>query len=148
MIRPATTGDIAAIVRIGAQMVDEGRYSHAGYSASKAEAFARHYIGSDRNLLVVSEEAGILTGFFFGFIAPFYFSEATFASEELWYVLPEYRGGRDGLRMISAFVEWAKANGVIEISAGVSLGVNNERAGRALRAFGFSPSGECYKRIV
>ena len=145
MIREATENDIDSIVKLGQMTVDEGRYSHIGYKPEKVKKFVNWYLTSPNHLLLVSEIKGRICGFFFGFITDFYFSDVLMASEELWYMAPEHRGKRDGVVMIKKFIDWAKKKNVCELSAGVSLGVDNETAGKVLKAMGFVTSGSNYK---
>ena len=145
MIREAKLKDIPSIVKLGKEMIHEGRYSHAGYDLSKMADFTQWYIESPDNLLLVSVIKGRISGFFFGYISEFYFSTKLMAGEELWYIAKENRGKRDGVIMIKKFINWAKSKGVIEISAGVSLGVDDEKAGRVLKGIGFEPAGQNYK---
>lgn len=148
MIRLATVDDIPEIVRIGELMAEEGRYSHIKYNHDKVSRLAYHYITSDRNLLSLSEIDGEIAGFFWGYVSEFNFSNSLMAGEEFWYMLPERRGCRDGIELIKHFAEWAEPFGVVELSAGISLGVNNDKAGRVLMALGFNRSGEGYKRVL
>jgi L-amino acid N-acyltransferase YncA len=148
MIRKAKESDLLSIVRLGKDMVMEGRYSHAGYDADKIYDFAKWYIESPDNLLLVSEINGRICGFFFGYISDFYFSHALMAGEELWYMDAGHRGRRDGVVMVKKFIDWARSKGAIEISAGISLGVDDSKAGKVLKALGFDQAGENYKMRI
>jgi len=149
MIRLAEEKDTQSIVELGKEMIEEGRYSYVTYSPEKVKEFVRRYINSPNKLLLVSEIKGRICGFFFGFIAPFNFSNDLFASEELWYMQKESRGKRDGVVMIKQFIEWSKRCKAVEVNLTITLCVANEIASKVAKGCGFVPEGEVHKmRLV
>ena len=148
MIRLATLDDVETLVDIGILMVEEGRYSYLGHNRKKMTLFAEYYIRAPDNLLLVSEMKGRICGFYCGYITDFSFQNALRAGEELWYMLPECRGSRDGIGLIIGFIKWGKKQGAVEIDAGVSLGVNDKGVGKILLSLGFHQAGANYKMVL
>jgi hypothetical protein len=100
-VRFADSADIAEIARLGKIMHDESpRFSKFPYSPKKVTEFAAALMSSPASCVIVAERPHIgIIGFYGGFVAEHYFSEAKFASDAAVFVAPEYRGG-------SAFVRW------------------------------------------
>lgn len=52
-----------------------------------------------------------LVGALVGQVAPHTFTNATVATEMMWYILPEHRGTMDALKVVAAFEKWAQSKG-------------------------------------
>lgn len=87
-------------------------------------------------------------GFLIGFCRPYIFSEATVATQELWYVLEECRAGRAAYKLIKAFEEWARLRGALEIFTGVTAGdsVTMAKIGSVLKRMGYPMVGTHHKK--
>lgn len=132
MVRNATLFDVEALHVLGQRLAEESpRYSPAGmYNRDKAEALFKHLVGT---LLVpgvggafVALEGDSIVGVLLGYVAEHVFSNVKFASDYVFYVAPEARGGTHAADLLRAFEQWAEANGAVEIIPGVSSQINPE----------------------
>jgi len=73
-----------------------------------------------------------------------FFSNQLVASIIHYDVLPEFRMGGAGLKLITAFKKWAENRNVFEISAGVNSGENLDKMDGFLRKLGFVHIGGNY----
>jgi len=147
MIRQMVTDDIEALTSIGAAMHLESAYRHTEYSADKCRALGENIVASPRLVGLVSEINGEINGFFIGVVSEHYFSDTLMASDLLLYVLPEYRNGLSGVRLIKSYIEWAKESGVESdnIQLGQTAGIDPAVVDRLYKKLGFHPSGTIYK---
>ena len=147
MIRQMVGDDIEALTSIGAAMHLESAYKHTDYSADKCRALGENIISSPRLLGLVSEVDGDINGFFIGVISEHYFSDTLMASDFLLYVIPEYRNGLSGVRLIKSYIEWAKESGIEtgNIQLGQTAGIAPATVDRLYKKLGFHPSGTIYK---
>ena len=147
MIRQMISDDIEALTSIGAAMHLESNYKHTEYSADKCRALGENIIASPRLVGLVSEIDGEINGFFIGFVNEHYFSDTLMASDLLLYVVPEYRNGLSGVRLIKSYIEWAKESGVESgnIQLGQTAGIDPAVVDRLYKKLGFHPSGTIYK---
>ena len=56
-------------------------------------------------------------------------------------MLPEYRGGIAAVRLVAAYVQWARKGGAKIITVGVTAGIDNDAAIAFYKAMGFHESG-------
>ena len=147
MIRQMTQDDIEALTSIGAAMHLESDYKNTEYSADKCRALGGNIIANPRLLGLVSESDGDINGFFIGVVSEHYFSDTLMASDLLLYVIPEYRNGLSGVRLIKNYIEWAKESGVepSNIQLGQTAGISPAIVDRLYKGLGFDPSGTIYK---
>lgn len=114
MIRAATPDDIPFVVRMGVRHLRSGGYDGTIEPDPAAIADLAHsLIGSERGLLLVSEENESVSGMIGMIAAPHPYSGALIAMEMFWYVAPEARGA--GVRLMRAAEEWAKSLGLSHI---------------------------------
>ncbi len=66
----------------------------------------------------VSEQEGEVVGYLSGAKSYTLFSSQPMAIEVGWFMLPEYRGSTDGLKLLNKFIEWGKEQGCEVISMG------------------------------
>ena len=148
MIRPMTEEDIEALTSIGAAMHLESDYKNTEYSADKCRALGANIIENPHLLGLVSEVDGDVNGFFIGVISEHYFSDTLMSSDLLLYVIPEYRNGLSGLRLIKSYIAWAIESGVepSNIQLGQTAGIDPHVVDRLNKNLGFDPSGTNYKK--
>lgn len=72
--------------------------------------------------LLVVEDDDKIVGMLAAVIKETWFGPESFASEELFYVIPEYRGTRAAFLLMKAYMSWAKEQGIKHIRAGVATG--------------------------
>ena len=72
--------------------------------------------------MFVVEEEGQVVGMLAANVRETWFGPESFASEELFYVIPEYRGTRAAFLLMKAFMSWAEEQGFKHVRAGVATG--------------------------
>jgi GNAT superfamily N-acetyltransferase len=101
-------------------------------------------------VLLVAEQDGEIAGMLFGIVSGLWFAPRTlWASELAWWVEPAARGGTAGIRLVTAFQDWAREQGA-KVVAMSSLHLDHDnRVSNVLQRMGFSPSEHTYiKRIA
>jgi GNAT superfamily N-acetyltransferase len=68
------------------------------------------------------------------------FSRDLMACDYVLYVRPDFRGFV-AVRLVAAFIAWAKSKGVKLITAGVTAGIDNDKAIQLYEIMGFKKSG-------
>lgn len=145
-IRQATPQDVGAIVALGALMHSESpRFSKLSYNCEKVRAMMAMAMQDERYLVLVAENDGALLGGFAGFMAPHWFSDDQVASDLALFVQPDRRGGMAGVRLVKAFVAWAKTRNPKLIQLGISTGVLVEETAQLYRAIGLKQFGYLFE---
>jgi GNAT superfamily N-acetyltransferase len=145
-IRPATPQDIDAIIALGARMHSESpRFSKLSYNGEKVRGLMTMAMQDQRYLVLVAESDGELLGGFAGFMAPHWFSDDEVASDLALFVKPDRRGGMAGVRLVKAFVAWAKPRNPKLIQLGISTGVLVEETAQLYRAIGLKQFGYLFE---
>ena len=146
-IRFALPADIPALVELGARMHALTRFKTQEYDRQKVAQTLADLVSSTKNkyVLFVAESAkGQVAGTLVGVLEQQIFSDALVASVMHFDVLPEFRMGGYGLRLIKAFEQWAKNRKVIELQFGVNSGVDMDRIGKFAVRLGYQKVGENY----
>lgn len=100
----------------------------------------------DPNCLVaVAEDQGQLVGVVVASLSQSLFSNSTYTTLHVWYVLPEVRGSLAGYRLARIYRDWAVLVGAKTAYCDVNSCVNNELAGRMVERLGFKRIGDAYK---
>jgi GNAT superfamily N-acetyltransferase len=148
-VRRMSGQDIEPMVEMGADMHAEGAFAALDYSREKCRELGHRYIQSpDTNFGAVAEEDGKIVGMFMGYVTDYYFGNDKIACDILWYVVPEARGSRAGIKLLKAFQVWAAQCGASEVCIGVSTAVEFERTGMLLQRLGYAHVGGNYKFSV
>jgi GNAT superfamily N-acetyltransferase len=98
--------------------------------------------------LAVAEHDGKIVGFMSGWVYQLYFSKTLSAQNNLWYVLPEYRGGMIGVRLLKMFESWAFDKGAKILVGGTSSGISMPRSNKLIEKFGYEPVGSEYRKVL
>lgn len=149
-VRFATTNDVAEIVHVGRIMHAESpRFSKFPYSPKKVTEFTAALMLSSVGCVIVAEQKDVgIIGFYGGFIAEHYFSEAKFAADAAVFVAPAYRGGSAFVRMAMMFEEWARSHGAVEFAPGISTEVSPDKVLRMYEKLGYRLSGHLVVKDV
>lgn len=143
MIRPATHADLPALLALTRQMHLEGRFQHAALDEEKVELIFRHCIESE--FFVVSESSDGVDGMLAGICTELWFSRSYAAHDLIFFVRPIRRGGFAAVRMIQAFVTWAKVHGAAEVAISQSSGARVEEMQRLMTGMQFDYMGGVFK---
>lgn len=99
-------------------MVAESVFSYAAPSRKKIQDLFNY----KRGAAFLAYRDGVCVGFIGAVIAPFFFSDYERATDVGFYILPEYRGGREAFKLLRAIEDWAREQGVTEMFMGHSVG--------------------------
>lgn len=153
MIRDATFMDIPFLLNLGSRYCEEevkvlGHHSPAWDIDLSANAFCAS-LHNDNIFLKVAVSDGVVVGFLWAAIhelAPWCSSKV--ASDYLFYVTPEKRGGTFGLSLIRAYKLWAEIGGCKEVRLSIGSGINETRIGKMYGVLGFQHFGSVYNYRV
>ena len=142
-IRRAAEGDIPALVGMGRAMHDESpHYASLAFSEAKVEQLIRWMLSaSETQCALVAEESGRIVGMLGGFVSEYFFGHDLVASDYVFYVRPENRGGSSAVRLLRAFEKWAISAGASEIVPGVSTRLSVARTEGLYLALGYEKAG-------
>jgi GNAT superfamily N-acetyltransferase len=145
MIREMTEQDIPRMIELGARMHLESEYKDFKHNTQKTYKLGHTIIDSNDMCGFVSEVDGEIKGMFIGAKWEHYFSDATISGDLLLYVDPDHRGGMTGIRLIKAYLSWAKDLGVDDIRLGETAGIDREAIAKLYAKLGFINYGTIYK---
>lgn len=155
-VRTPVEADIPAMIAMGARMHAESpRYRHMDYAEDKIEALIRETLESTLASpapggIFIAEEEGKIIGIFWGFVTELFCSHTKVACDNVFYIMPEYRGkARIAVKLLLSFERWAKEQGAEELLPGVSSMINDELVVGFYEAFGYTFFGRtAFKRIA
>lgn len=150
-IRFATAEDIPVFVEMARLFHANTRFSAYDYNPERVADHLQKIIDNPRGshcFFVAENSDGRAIGGLIGCIESHFFSDKLVASVIHYDVLPEFRMGGAGLKLITAFKKWAENRGVFEISAGVNSGVDVDKMDSFLRKLGFQLTGGNYSMIL
>jgi len=149
LIRPMTMQDVPVLIAIGARMHQESTYSNLDYSPKKLMGLAEIITNNpDEYMCAVLEKNKEIIGFCVGFVTPHFFGHDLTSGDLLIYVLPEFRTGIHGVRLVRAYDEWCTEKGVKEPLLGVSAGITPERVGALYERMGYTEKYTIYKKPI
>lgn len=147
IIRPATLGDVDAIVAMSQRFYDASDYPALYGPMAKESAAGLAIITMDTGVMLVAEEAGAVVGMVSLHVEPFLFnpdSPKKTASELVWWIEPEHRGGMLAARLLKAVNAACDAIGAIPRMA--TLAGSPPQAGALLQRMGYTPTETYYTR--
>ena len=110
VIRRATDDDVATIARMGLRFVRFSPYRAVDPKVDDVAAGVANVI--ETGVGFVAEREGRIVGFILGALAPLWFApRVTVAAELAWWVQPEHRNTRAGIKLLNAFEAWAEDHG-------------------------------------
>lgn len=138
MIRPATVSDIPKLLEMGAAFAARAKLTdHVGYDADSMALTFRAMIEGDSFCLFIGDNGAIG-----GMVAPHPFNHAQNIADELFW----WSEGRDGLRLLEAYEEWAESHdAVIRMTA--LEAVNPERMKQFYERRGYQALERAYVRV-
>jgi GNAT superfamily N-acetyltransferase len=143
-IRPARVDDIPAIVRYGAEMVQESRYRGMSFAPDKVGQIMRAVITESQGAGFVAEVAGQIVGGAFAVLTAPWFSHDPTACDLAVFVAPEHRRNGVAVQLVQAVLWWAQQIGVHHVDLSISTGVEAEATGRLYEKLGGSFVGGIY----
>ena len=145
MIREATERDIPKIMEMGHSFVQEMSYPlPMEVDEDSLQETLAGMLESDDAVIFVNDEVSAMFG---GILAPFYFNKNEYAAQELfWWVSPEARNSRTGLKLLSRFEEWATKQGAYFCIMNYMENGKSERLGRFFEHRGYKLADYAYAR--
>lgn len=143
MIRVATPDDIPRIIELGITLHATTSYASQPYVHEKAAAHLRELIAG-AGVVFVADIGGEVVGAMAGGIVDQWFNHELVAYDYSIFVEPSHRHGITALRLVRAFVEWARLKGATRVEMGICTGVNVEGVGRLYEHAGFHLAGPLY----
>ena len=148
-IRNATEADVDTIVKMARHFIAFAPHATiAEYDDADIATAIRACM--EHGVLLVAEQDDAVVGMLFGVVSGLWFAPRTlWASELAWWVEPAARGGTAGIRLITAFQDWAREQGA-KVVAMSSLHLDHDnRVSSVLQRMGFEQSEHTYiKRIA
>ena len=143
-IRAATEDDRLGLFKLAVDMHAESDFSGFTLDPLKALDGLGAWIHSDKAVMLVAVDGADVVGMLAGqFIEP-WFTQELMASEDLFFVRKDKRGGSLAYRLFKEFVAFSKARGATQIRAGISTGKAGYGAGRLYEKFGLQCVGGSY----
>ncbi|WP_299675847.1 hypothetical protein [uncultured Roseobacter sp.] len=143
----AEPGDIDPLLALCRAMHGETIYRDIPFSEEVMRAHIEMYLGAPAtHRIFLHKRGGQLQGALFGYVSPYFFSEARVANDDLFYVYPAARSLRLARKLVCAFEVWAMTCDVREICLSVSTGLSGDRAEKLLNRQGFARVGAIFKK--
>ncbi len=143
-VRVATGGDAAAIVELALDFCRERGRRIAPGAEERFARFAGQLLGCEQATLLVTEEAGRITGMVCGqLVPPDLWDDRTVYVVDWLYVIPERRNGRTALALLRGALSCARRRGARRVR--ISAEADQPRLQRRYqREFGFVPERTSY----
>lgn len=141
-LRMATVNDLPDIVVLGRIMHDESTFAPMDYDVDRVKETISDLIYKSQFVVVVEGKNGELIGGMAGMVTQSWFGNDMVANDLALFVHPDHRGGLLVVRLIKAFVHWAKLAGAKQIRPGVITG--NETAVGLYDRLGFRRCGATF----
>ena len=140
MIRPMVEDDIDEVVELAAVMYRESvNYRRLEFSPERVREMV--VMVMQNGFAVVAVKDGRIIGLMAGSLVQPAFSRDLMACDFLLYILPQHRGGTAAIRLVNAYVRWARQGRAKMITVGITAGIDNDAAIAFYRAMGFRTSG-------
>lgn len=143
-IRPGTSDDLAALMRIARDMHEESRYAVLPFDEGKMARCIQGVIESEDGYCAVAEDNGVVVGAILATLYEPVFSRKKLAQDYGVFMMHEWRGGLTASRLVHGYLEWAQKAGAVWAEIGVTTGVTPAQTGRLLELCGMRWSGALY----
>lgn len=143
-IRRATEDDRIGLWKLAVAMHGETDFVRLDFDPHKAFENLGGWIHHPDGLMLVAVAGADVVGMLAATFKQPWFTQNEIASEDLFYVRSDRRGGTTAFRLMQAFIDVARARGVRHVRAGVATGDVGKNAGRLYQHFGFHPVGGSY----
>jgi len=148
LVREFDSPDLHRCVEIGAMMHAESVYRIHPFSTERLEFLARLCLTNVDYVCLVAEHKSQIVGLMVGLAADNFFADSRYAADLALYVVPEHRGSTAAVRLVMAFMDWAKTRECQEIRCGITTGINDEVGAKIYKRFGFDYGGSLYVKQI
>jgi hypothetical protein len=115
-LRPATAIDLPELVEMGLRFLAEEYDGSIVGNAEKVRATAQQLVDAGA-MFVLEDRGGSLQGMTGWLVYDHFLSGERVASPVCWWVNPPARQGRNGLRLWTAGIDWARSQGATRLQA-------------------------------
>jgi GNAT superfamily N-acetyltransferase len=119
----------------------ESYQKFANFNFDQMNGWIEDRIDSNENKIFTAWDGDKLVGCLVGMTFCYPYSNTLVAADYIWYVIPKYRGGMIGVRLMKMFEGWAKGVGAVSITTGSTSGIKSERGAKLLQRLGYNPIG-------
>jgi GNAT superfamily N-acetyltransferase len=150
IIRALEPEDVIDCINAGREMHEESVYASIPFSERSLLTLAQQCLDHPDYVCFVGYEGSELVGMMVGAKSKYWFSDsASYAADLALYVRKDFRGSTCAIRLLQAFMRWAKSSGCVDIRCGVTTKINPEVAKRLyVDAFGFEDGGSLYTKRI
>lgn len=148
-IRDMKAEDVYEGILLGRKMHHESVYRHNDWDEKKLWALWNQHVQQPNTFCFkMAEHDGEMIGIFVGVLFPHFFGNDIVCQDLILFVKEEHRGGTAALRLIKAYEQWGRENGVKEIQIGVSTGVHPERTAKLFEKMGFGDKAIYFRKRI
>lgn len=141
-LRMATPDDLPAIVVLGRVMHQESSFAPMDYDVDRVKETISDLMNKSQFVVVAEDTNGEVIGGMAGMVTQSWFGNDMVANDLAVFIHPDHRGGLLVVRLVKAFVHWAKLAGAKQIRPGV---VSGSRTAEALYdRLGFTRCGATF----
>lgn len=133
--------DLVPVITHGREMHKNSTLRNLQYDPRQLGDTLLNLAASEHGAVILAEADGEVVGFVLALVSKSFFGPDLVASELAVYVTPEYRGTRAGVKLVRAYVAWAKSRGAKRINSGNSAGMDDQKYLKLLTFAGFQPAG-------
>lgn len=141
-LRMATVDDLPAIVMLGRGMHQESSFAPMNYDMDRVKGTISDLINKSQFVVVAEDKNGKVIGGMVGMVTQSWFGRDMVANDLALFVASDARGGMAAIKMMKAFVHWAKLAGAKQIRPGVTTG--HARAEKLFERLGFARCGASF----
>jgi L-amino acid N-acyltransferase YncA len=141
-LRMATVDDLPAIVMLGRVMHQESSFAPMNYDMDCVKGTISDLINKSQFVVVAEDKNGKVIGGMVGMVTQSWFGRDMVANDLALFVASDARGGMAAIKMMKAFIHWAKLAGAKQIRPGVTTG--HARAEKLFQRLGFARCGASF----
>lgn len=147
-IRDFTLADAPKMIELGQMMHAESTYAGALYDPEKLMQMAKEWLQYPewRFARIAEDDTGTIYAMYVGQISEYYFGQDLVATDTLFFVRPDRRGGLAAAKLVKEFEEWAFSRGALDIRPASSSGVEKERVRQLYEALGYEVVGFVFNK--
>lgn len=141
-LRMATPDDLRALAVLGREMHSTTSFAPMDYDPERVKETATDLMNKSQFVVVAEDTNGEVIGGMLGMVTQSWFGNDMVANDLALFVTGDARGGMAAIKMMKAFVQWAKLAGAKQIRPGVTTG--HVRAEKLFEKLGFARCGASF----
>ncbi len=138
----ATADDLPVLVGLGREMHAQSSYAPMNFDADTLKTTLADLMNKSQFVVVAEDTNGDVFGAMLGAVTPSWFGRDMVANDLALFVTRDALGSIAAVRLMTAFVQWARMAGAKQIRPGVTTG--DGRAERFYERMGFSRCGASF----